>query len=549
MVRRLTWLFIIQLMCWMLSWSVGQETQHCTKDGICPEDPWKLLKMLKSIDIPEVENDLGFTNYKLVLTFGETRRIVKRRYSEMHKFKDSLQLKQFDDHFPAKRVFENVQERQERLPKWLMAVVEYVRSNMDESTAPQAKLMQEFLFVDTISEWWEAIEKEYGGKCQIKATSADAGTKDVILSEEFASLENVCPDFGKIFGWWGTVACPAHLTDIVQDVKGKCKGGEGGFGGIPPLLCGNFVMKVAKDNEVEPIKNLLHILKGMKLATDKLSTLLLPVCRLIEVVKVNAATGETISEYFTVSPKVALQDKKLYPFAGFFDLKGNWGYDKRMSKGSTLKDGNFKIQFPDGLDIASQYPSNGSSVVQLVIEGSKILADMGHSDYSIVADMVELPPPPQEALAFKTILDTHKRVPLIWGTHRNKTYVAAFGQIDLFYKFDQRSIVDAGGEMVTQMRIDSCTPWDIDPIQPHHYRTRHLRQLGYNVKGPGSHAEDAYDLALYISDRLYKCGACYRRGPKAFWHQEEYTCFKSDYQRQGLERQALLGKDACEWSP
>merc|ERR1712232_252132 len=125
---------------------------------------------------------------------------------------------------------------------------------------------------------------------------------------------------------------------------------------------------------------------------------------------------------------------------------------------------------------------------------SETLGNLRHLDYSIFVHVVEV----KDANELRAIRNSHKHVPLAWGTHNdieeNKTltYVMAFGIIDLFMRSDKRGLGDRLGLAVTGMNIDTCTVLDIDPLKPPNYQVRFARMVGYHV--PAAWRESRLDV-------------------------------------------------------
>jgi hypothetical protein len=291
--------------------------------------------------------------------------------------------------------------------------------------------------------------------------------------------------------------------------------------------------------------------------------LLLPVCGFIEVNQlddtgnlITDATGKPMATHFSISPNLGLKRseiekaKKANRSVGRFDLKGNWGHGERRAKEDdfTLKDMNFRNRFPNSLDIMGFQPNHGISIAELVIRDSQILADLEHLDYSILADVMELP---EGAAELQKIQQMHRNIPLVWAVHNGKTYAVAFGLIDLFMRWDKASLKDYWGATgVKMMNVITCRASDYDPIKPEYYRVRFARMIGYNDPGPGDHAQDAKDFILGKLDLTKQCGACYYRGIDVRFKRilggdqaVAYTYFKSDFQEEGHK------KDKCVWSP
>jgi hypothetical protein len=240
---------------------------------------------------------------------------------------------------------------------------------------------------DIVRKWREAYVEKRGGECKMAVNTSDI--RDWVKSPDFLRLEPYCPNYGKLFGWWGREGCPGSLKELADSLdKGGCFNATGGVGGIPPIICEDYVMKVAKDEEVEPVYRLLYTLKEKNLPSDKLNTVLLPVCGFIEVNHVDSQgnpvlddSGKPKASHFSISPNLGIKKaereaaKKANRSVGRFDMKGNWDYGKRRSAETdfTLKDRNFKDRFPRSMDIHGFQPDHGVPITELVIR----LQDVG----------------------------------------------------------------------------------------------------------------------------------------------------------------------------
>mmetsp|Transcript_126315 Transcript_126315/g.252385 ORF Transcript_126315/g.252385 Transcript_126315/m.252385 type:complete len:519 (-) Transcript_126315:73-1629(-) len=234
------------------------------------------------------------------------------------------------------------------------------------------------------------------GCCEIRAT-----TDNILDWLEYAGkyLEscNDCIDYGKAFGWWARSggACPASWGAVATAVRQGTSRAEGGKSGAAVELTPEYVIKTIDDDEKRQLDSLFIFL--LRMETSDRNSFLIPTCRTVRI-----SGSNSDGRHMIVMPNSLLSHGDVSGRPLQFDLKGNFDYSGRRASftATILKDANFHMLFPQGLDIVKVKFKNGQTpgwgqvrtFIDTVRSDTWSLLQKKLMDYSFLIDLVSLCP-------------------------------------------------------------------------------------------------------------------------------------------------------------